>query len=186
MRREGETPAQIFWQIGVKKSVTSCPNWGEGGGVHVIWTKSNACFGTPYYNCYLQCEQKSSSLPPQIGDGRVCFVWGHGLGSTDPALRTRFNDGASEVGSALVIRSGPYYLITCVWTPIGQSPYSPVLKIWFGPPNADFWSVWSFQKARKFRLIQPTTKVRILCFEWKRICFQTRDVLCSYNMNYEE
>ena len=53
---------------------------------------------------------KSSSLPPQIGDGRVCFVWGHGLGSTDPALRTRFNDGASEVCSALVIRSVPYYL----------------------------------------------------------------------------
>ena len=63
---------------------------------------------------------------------------------------------------------------------------NPVLKIWFGPPNADFWSVWSSQKARKFRQIQPTTKVRILCFEWKRICFQTRDVLCSYNMNYEE
>ena len=64
----------------------------------------------PYTNWKLQCEQKSSSLPPQIGDGRVCFVWGHGLGSTDPALRTRFNDGASEVGSALVIRSVPYYL----------------------------------------------------------------------------
>ena len=63
---------------------------------------------------------------------------------------------------------------------------TPVLKIRFGPPNADFWSVWSSQKARKFRQIQPTTKVRILCFEWKRICFQTRDVLCSYNMNYEE
>ena len=29
----------------------------------------------------------------------------------------------------------------------------PVLKIWFGPPNADFWSVWSSQKARKFRQI---------------------------------
>ena len=42
---------------------------------------------------------------------------------------------------------------------------SPVLKIRFGPPNADFWSVWSSQKARKFRQIQPTTKVRILCFD---------------------
>ena len=41
----------------------------------------------------------------------------------------------------------------------------PVLKIWFGPPNADFWSVWSSQKARKFRQIQPTTKVRIFCFD---------------------
>ena len=41
----------------------------------------------------------------------------------------------------------------------------PVLKIRFGPPNADFWSVWSSQKARKFRQIQPTTKVRILCFD---------------------
>ena len=40
-----------------------------------------------------------------------------------------------------------------------------VLKIRFGPPNADFRSVWSSQKARKFRLIQPTTKVRILCFD---------------------
>ena len=40
-----------------------------------------------------------------------------------------------------------------------------VLKIWFGPPNADFWYVWSSQKARKFRQIQPTTKVRILCFD---------------------
>ena len=66
------------------------------------------------------------------------------------------------------------------------SACSPVLKIQFGPPNADFWSVWSSQKTRKFRQIQPTTKVRILCFEWKRICFQTRDMLCSYNMNYEE
>ena len=26
MGREGETPAQIFWHIGVKKSGTSCPN----------------------------------------------------------------------------------------------------------------------------------------------------------------
>ena len=62
----------------------------------------------------------------------------------------------------------------------------PVLKICFGPPTADFWSVWSSQKARKFRQIQPTTKVHILCFEWQSICFQTRDVLSSYNMNYEE
>ena len=66
------------------------------------------------------------------------------------------------------------------------SPTGPVLEIEFGPPHTNFGSVWSSQKARKFRQIQPTTKVRILCFEWKRICFQTRDVLCSYNMNYEE
>ena len=26
MGREGETPAQIFWHIGVKKTGTSCPN----------------------------------------------------------------------------------------------------------------------------------------------------------------
>ena len=55
---------------------------------------------------------------------------------------------------------------------------SPVLKIWFGPPNADFWSVWSSQKAQ----IQPTTKVRILCFEWKRICFQTLNFLLQYDL----
>ena len=42
---------------------------------------------------------------------------------------------------------------------------TPVLKIRFGPPNADFRSVWSSQKARKFRQIQPTTKLRILCFD---------------------
>ena len=35
--------------------------------------------------------------------------------------------------------------------------HGPVLKIRFGPPTADFWSVWSSQKARKFRQIQPTT-----------------------------
>ena len=34
----------------------------------------------------------------QIGEGDVGLVWGHGLGSTDPGLRTRFNDGASKVG----------------------------------------------------------------------------------------
>ena len=31
MGSEGETPAQIFWHIGVQKSGTSCPNEGEGG-----------------------------------------------------------------------------------------------------------------------------------------------------------
>ena len=37
MGREGETPAQIFWHISVKKSGTICPNWGGGGeGVEVI------------------------------------------------------------------------------------------------------------------------------------------------------
>ena len=41
----------------------------------------------------------------------------------------------------------------------------PVLKIQFGPPNTNFWSVWSSQNAHKFRQIQPTTKVRILCFD---------------------
>ena len=38
MGREGGTPAQTYWHIGVKKSGTSCPNEGEGGGVEVIWT----------------------------------------------------------------------------------------------------------------------------------------------------
>ena len=40
----------------------------------------------------------------------------------------------------------------------------PVLEINFGPPSADFGSIWSFQKARKFRLIQLLTKTHILCF----------------------
>ena len=83
-----------------------------------------------------------------------------------------------DIGRRRVLLTMKYILI--------MKQNAPVLKIWFGPPNADFWSVWSSQKVRKFRQIQPTRKARILCFEWKRICFQTRDVLCSYNMNYEE
>ena len=35
--------------------------------------------------------------------------------------------------------------------------FTPVLEIRFGPPTADFWSVWSSQKARKFQQNQPTT-----------------------------
>ena len=92
--------------------------------------------------------------------------------------------GDLDCGTRLNTLSQGGFRIFQLFTPMG--PNCPVLKICFGPPIADFWSVWSSQKARKFRQIQPTTKVRILCFEWKRICFQTRDVLCSYNMNYEE
>ena len=40
----------------------------------------------------------------------------------------------------------------------------PVLEIGFGPPTTVFGSLWSSQKARKFRHIQQTTKTRILCF----------------------
>ena len=55
----------------------------------------------------------------------------------------------------------------------------PVIKICFGPPIADFWSVWSSQTARKFRQIQPTKKVPILTALTKNdltmnrsLCFQ--------------
>ena len=41
----------------------------------------------------------------------------------------------------------------------------PVLKILFGPPTADFVCVWSPQKVHKFQQIQPSAKVRILCFD---------------------
>ena len=41
----------------------------------------------------------------------------------------------------------------------------PVLEIGFGPPTADFGSIWSSQKARKFRHFQKTSKVRILYFD---------------------
>ena len=47
---DGRTPAQIFWHTGVRKSGTSCPNYGRGGGVKVIWTKSKrtaSFFGSP-------------------------------------------------------------------------------------------------------------------------------------------
>ena len=36
---------------------------------------------------------------------------------------------------------------------------SPVLEIGFGPPSADFMSIWSSQKARKFRHVQKRSKV---------------------------
>ena len=39
MGREGETPAQIFWHIGVQKKWYKLSKLG-GGGVEVIWTKS--------------------------------------------------------------------------------------------------------------------------------------------------
>ena len=40
MGREGETPAQIFWHIGVQKKWYKLSKLGGGGGVEVIWTKS--------------------------------------------------------------------------------------------------------------------------------------------------
>ena len=39
MGREGETPAQIFWHIGIKKKWYKLSKLG-GEGVEVIWTKS--------------------------------------------------------------------------------------------------------------------------------------------------
>ena len=36
----------------------------------------------------------------------VKFVWGHGLGSKDPELRTRFNDGASNVTFSAMEEAG--------------------------------------------------------------------------------
>ena len=39
----------------------------------------------------------------------------------------------------------------------------PVLRIEFGPQHADFGTVWSPQKACKFRHMQQTTKMGILC-----------------------
>ena len=34
-----------------------------------------------------------------------------------------------------------------------QVASSPVLEVSFGPPSADFGSIWSSQKARKFRYV---------------------------------
>ena len=51
---KGETPAQIFWHISVKKSGTICPNWGGGGGggggrSNLNKIQKNSCFfGKPY------------------------------------------------------------------------------------------------------------------------------------------
>ena len=54
----------------------------------------------------------------------------------------------------------------------------PVLKIEFGPPHADFGSVWSPQKARKFRLMQPTTKMGILCIDSVTLSFPEQIQFC--------
>jgi len=50
------------------------------------------------------------TLSTKIGEGRVGLVWGHGLGSTDPGLRTRFNDGASQVVFSAMADAG----LSCV------------------------------------------------------------------------
>ena len=41
----------------------------------------------------------------------------------------------------------------------------PVLKIEFGSPAADFGSVWSHQKVLKFRHMQQTSQMGILCID---------------------
>ena len=43
--------------------------------------------------------------------------------------------------------------------------FYPVHEIGFGPPNADFGSIWSSQKMRKFQHCHKTSKVRILYFD---------------------
>ena len=40
--------------------------------------------------------------------------------------------------------------ICCPQCPMGRGKLRPVLEIWFGPPTADFGSIWYSQKARKF------------------------------------
>ena len=51
MGREEETPAQIFWHIGIQKKWYKLSKLGgEGGGVKVIWTKykrTATFFGSP-------------------------------------------------------------------------------------------------------------------------------------------
>ena len=111
------------------------------------------------------------------GNAMEPFLWSGGpIGAPKgPQMAKNDNFGAIRgcCGSALAEQCG--IKVEQVRAPQGRCNGTvsmvrgPVLKIWFGPPNADFWSVWSSQKARKFRQIQPTTKVRILCFEWKRI-----------------
>ena len=60
MGREGETPAQIFWHIGVQKKWYKLSKLGgggrkEGGWFEVIWTKSKRTatfFGKPSLSLY--------------------------------------------------------------------------------------------------------------------------------------
>ena len=55
----------------------------------------------------------------------------------------------------------------------------PVLKIEFGPPHADFGSIWSPQKAREFRLMQQTTEMGILWqFQFDTVSFPVRSKFC--------
>ena len=46
-----------------------------------------------------------------------------------------------------------------------KETFSPVLEISFGPPDADFGSIWSSHIARNFRHVQKTSKVRTLYFD---------------------
>ena len=55
---------------------------------------------------------------------------------------------------------------------------SPVLEIGFGPPSADFGSIWSSLKARKFRHVQKTSKVRTLYFDLQSLPITIVALLC--------
>ena len=48
---------------------------------------------------------------------------------------------------------------------VEQEIWNPVLEIGFGSLSADFGSIWSPQKVRKFRHVQKTSKVRTLYFD---------------------
>ena len=56
------------------------------------------------------------------------------------------------------VRQGGSLFIAIAWKRIGDKvgAQPPVLEIGFGPPTADVGSIWSSQKARKFRHFQKT------------------------------
>ena len=67
VQMRGETPAQFFGTLPLKKSGKSCPIGGRGGArVEVIWTKSKRTatfFGKPS----LRCAKKAHAHNGQIG-----------------------------------------------------------------------------------------------------------------------
>ena len=75
MWREGETPAQIFWHIGVQKKCYKLSKLG-GGGVEVIWTKFKRTATFLFY-LRLTFPRDSQPGPSSSRQSQNCASWAH-------------------------------------------------------------------------------------------------------------
>ena len=62
-------------------------------------------------------------------------------------------------------RWGKLSWILASWQVVGKVTMQMIILIGLGPISADFGSIWSSQKARKFRHVPKTSKVRTLYFD---------------------